>query len=171
MWAPPAPADTTAAQAAVVPAGPNPLTAPPGFVPGPRSQSRSRGGRTARRIVAGLLVLAALVAAGVYFLPDLLLDKGTFTEPAAGNEIQTKAYGAVQRNRIVVSIKEGASAADVDALAGRLQNGKVVGKWENLGLFTIEFAGTTEEELAAALKTAAGAKGIAEALPDRVPKP
>lgn len=132
---------------------------------------RRRGRGRFARVLAAIVLTLAVGAAAVWFGPGMLpAPKGTFTPPSAGHVAKTKAYGNVQVNRIVVSLTDGASEADVEQLAKTL-GGSVVGKWSHLGLFLIEFPNETEAGLASALKTASGAKGIASALPDKSEQP
>jgi len=164
-----APAESVGASTPAAPAGPTQDLAPSDSEVPERAPRKRPSKRTVLKVGAAVAVVLA-VGAGVWLLPDVLRDRGSIIPPKAGNVIDTESAGRVQRNRIVVGLKDGATKADAERLANQLK-GIIVGRWENLGFYTIEFPSTTEAELATALKTASEAKGIASAHPDRVPKP
>jgi len=127
------------------------------------------GKRALLKIAVGLAV-ALVVGVVAWLLMYLFLPTERFIPPSPGNVIETKAYGSVQSNRIVISLDVDGTREDADRLAKQL-DGSLVGEWEDDGLYTIEFPNKKEAGLAAALKTASGAKGVQDALPDRVSGP
>lgn len=153
----------------IPPVPPAVTSASPGVVAQARA-SRSPVQRRARRVFMAVVLMLAIGAAVVVLVPGVLARRGTFTPPTPGHVIETKAYGSVEANRVLVSLKDDGTTEDVEQLANEL-GGTVVGEWGHLGLFLIEFPNKTEAGLATALKTASKAKGVANALPERVEQP
>jgi hypothetical protein len=182
--APPAPSAPVVPESSASAAESVIITAPaaPAADPATRDASESDAATPKRRkrprvrartvfLILGISVLVLAVgAAAVVWGPGIMRPKGHSTPPKAGNAIEVDGFGSVQRNRLVVELAEGGVRSDADQLAIQLK-GEIVGEWDHLGLYTIEFPSTSADELGAALKTASEAKGIASAQPDRVPEP
>ncbi len=81
------------------------------------------------------------------------LGKAEFKVPEAASIVATTAWGEVPANQLIVVLKEGADYKDAERVAEAV-GGSVVGEVEFINLYQIEFPGSTEAELQAAVNTA-----------------
>ena len=99
---------------------------------------------------------------------ELSIDLGTseVTLPDPESLIETADWGEVPANQIGVTLAEGSDRTTAETLAEEL-GGSIVGEVEFISMFQIEFPGTSEADLIAALDAAAGNEGIALAFPNQ----
>ena len=90
----------------------------------------------------------------------------TVSRPDQALVLATSAYGRVPVNQVIVVLADGKARSDADALATAL-GGRVVGQIDFLNAFQVETSGTTEADLAAALKTARASEGVVVAAPNQ----
>ena len=93
-------------------------------------------------------------------------DRATISLPDKAHILDTKAFGLAPVDQLIVLFADGKGPADADALALRL-GGRVVGQVDAVNAFQVETSGTTEADLAAALKTARATPGVALAAPNQ----
>lgn len=94
----------------------------------------------------------------------------TVTLPDQAVVVDTKAFGSVPVNQVVVVLADGKGSADADALAKAL-GGRVVGQMDFLNAYQVETSGTSEADLAAALTTARATAGVTIAAPNQAVDP
>ena len=158
------------ATAAVAPATPTASPALAVAVP-PQPPHKKRGGLIA--IIAILVVM--LVGGGVAWMllgssSPFAGDKGpslgeaTSSVPDRAKLIQTTTWGEVPANQLAVVMLEGASRKDAEKAAESL-GGTIVVEIAYVNLYQVEFAGATEADLAAAVKTAEADENVDYAYP------
>ena len=162
-FAPPA-AATVAAPVATAPTqGP-----PPG-------RPRRRVGLVIAIVVAALIVLGAGGGAAWWFLgrdgggvaktgPDL--GEASVKRPDRAALVDTPAWGQVPANQIGIVLVGGTKRKDAEKIAEGL-GGSVVGEIEYINAFQIEFPGTTQRDLVAALKKAEANPEVELAFPNQ----
>ncbi len=90
----------------------------------------------------------------------------TVAVPDQARVVDTKAFGTVPVNQVIVVLADGNGPADAEALASDL-GGRVVGQMDFLNAYQIETSGTTEADLVAALAKARGTAGVTLAAPNQ----
>ncbi len=85
--------------------------------------------------------------------------------PDSSALVETAEWGEVPVNQLGVVLTEDGRAKDAERLADEL-GGSIVGELSFLDLYQIEFPGTSEADLTAALEVAQGADGIELAFPN-----
>jgi hypothetical protein len=85
--------------------------------------------------------------------------------PSRDSLVQTAEYGEVPANQVGVMLVDGAGRNDAEKLAGSL-GGTVVGEIEFVNVYQIEFPGTSEGDILAALDTAAADENVETAFPN-----
>jgi hypothetical protein len=113
--------------------------------------------------------LTALSGLGTSMIADVIAPRGEYRPSRLADVIDTKTYGRVPGNRLVVALADGTTRADADRVAASL-GGSVVGDLGDLGFYVIDFKNADEAGLTAALKTASAQKGVLVAFPDQALK-
>ncbi len=175
--APVAPAPTPAAPAPAAPAPTSPPAPAPAApsVPVPAAPAPARKKRGL--LIAGIVAAAALVIGGGVAAFLLLGGDGGFAGsgptlgaadtklPDAKALVVTETWGEVPSNQLAVVMVEGAERSDAEKVAGAL-GGTVVGEVEYVGLYQIEFPGTSEADLVSAIQTAEADENVDYAYPN-----
>ncbi len=135
--------------------------APAAAVPGAPPARKKRGALIAVLVVLAIVVLGGGLAAW------LVLGKGgnplagggpslgeaTSSVPDRAKLVQTSEWGEVPANQLAVVMVDGASRKDAAKTAKTL-GGTIVGEVAYVNLYQVEFNGTTEADLVAAVNTA-----------------
>lgn len=157
----PEPAPAYAPEATPAYAPQQPVASAP-MAPQPASPPRKKRGLLIAGIIAAVVLVAgAIVAFMLLSGPDggLVLpggrsgpDMGTAESsvPARSALIQTAQWGEVPANQIAVVMVDGASRKDAEAAVSAI-GGQIVGEVAYVNLYQIEFDGTTEADLVAAI--------------------
>lgn len=125
---------------------------------------------------ASALVLVVVVALGVtaFVYRDRIFGDGrpdlgvaSVVEPDPNTLVDTAEFGRVPPGQIGVMMAEGGARPDAEALAASL-GGSVVGEIEYAGVYQIEYGGTTEADLLAALEKASADPSVEAAFPNEV---
>jgi hypothetical protein len=169
----PGAAPTAAASAAATtPAAPHAVTQTAYAAP-PQPPHKKRGGRVA--LIA--LVTVALVGGGIAAFS--LLGKGgnllggdsgpdlgaaESSVPSRSKLIQTEQWGEVPADQLAVVMVDGASRKDAEKVADAL-GGSIVGEVAYVNLYQMQFDGTAEKDLIAAIDSAEAAEKVDYAYP------
>lgn len=134
-----------------------------------------RGWLIAAIAAALVLCLGASALGGfLYFtggLPGLGGDKGPDMGvaetklPDDSKLVETGKWGEVPANQVCVMMVDGSRRSDAERVAGAI-GGQVVGEIEFVSLYQIEFPGTTEADLIAAIDKVQTAEGVDYAFPN-----
>lgn len=158
---------------------PPPVAQPEAPQPQPRSQTAPPPTKGRWGLLVGVVALVMVVAglgfgalmwwllgggAGMGGGPSLGAAYVKLPDPASF--VDTQEWGEVPAGQIGVTLVEGAGRADAEKLAGDL-GGSVVGEIEYIDAYQIEFPGTTEAELVAALGEAEGRPEVESAFPNQ----
>ncbi len=81
--------------------------------------------------------------------------------------VESAAYGPAPANQVLVLMAEGSSREDAEVVAAQI-GGSVVGEIEYIGMYQIQTAGTTAQDLEAAIAAAAAIPGVDSASPNGV---
>lgn len=93
-------------------------------------------------------------------------DVATVALPDQAKIVETKAFGEVPVNQIIVIFADGKGPAEADALAASL-GGRVVGRLDFLNAYQVETSGAAEADLADALAKARATDGVTLAAPNQ----
>ncbi|MBN2405115.1 MAG: S8 family serine peptidase [Coriobacteriia bacterium] len=152
----------TAPQPAYAPATPTPAAAAP---------KRKKRGLLIAAIIAAVVVVGsgigawALLGNGGGALADGP-EMGALESsvPSRDSLIETAEWGEVPANQICMVMVDGASRKDAEKTADAL-GGSVVGEVEYVNLYQVEFTGTTEDDLVAAIADAEADANVDYAYP------
>lgn len=140
---------------------PAPSVPPVAAPAGPQPPRKKRGGLIALVAVLVIVVVGGGVAA------FSLLGKGGFSiggdsgpdlgaaessVPSRASLIQTEKWGEVPADQLAVVMVEGASRKDAEKVADAV-SGSIVGEVEYVNLYQVQFDGTAEADLVAAIET------------------
>jgi hypothetical protein len=171
----PAPGAPVAATPAPAPASPVPAPAAPvyGTAPPAPASAPARSNRVA--LIAAAIGVAVLIVGGIGAFALLRGDgpasggpsvgASAAKVPASASLVKTAAWGEVPANQLGLLMAEGATRADADA-AAKTVDGTVVGEVESAGVYQVEFPGTNEADLAAAIAKAQAAAKVEGAFPN-----
>ena len=132
----------------------------------------ARGRKGLALLVGAVAVLVlGVVLAGVWLLSGLgaggpSLGRASTKLPDSSALVSTTEWGQVPANQIAITLAEGGGRADADKVAEAL-GGSVVGEVEFIDAYQIEFPGTSEADLAAALAKAQTDPKVALAFPNQ----
>lgn len=141
----------------------------------PAPPRKKRGGLIALIIVLAVVLIGGGIGAWLIFGKGgnpLAGDDGpklgeaSAKVPQRASLVETAEWGEVPANQICVMLAEGSNRKDAEKVATTI-GGTVVGEVEFVSLFQIEFAGTTEADLVAALQAAENAEGVDYAFPNQ----
>ncbi|MGB4593034.1 MAG: S8 family serine peptidase [Coriobacteriia bacterium] len=141
----------------------------------PAPPRKKRGGLIAFIVVLAVVLIGGGIGAWLIFGKSgnplagdggPKLGEASAKVPQRASLVETAEWGEVPANQICVMLAEGSNRKDAEKVATTI-GGTVVGEVEFVSLFQIEFAGTTEADLVAALQAAENAEGVDYAFPNQ----
>lgn len=163
------------------PAAQPPLPVTQGPAPQPAAESPKRGSRVGAviAIAAATVLLFTAVGGAAWWLlgrssgatgggPNLGVAETKL--PDTASLVATQQWGEVPANQLCVTLVDDGKRKDAEALAKAL-GGSIVGEIEFINAYQIEFSGTTEEELAAALDAVQADPKVEAAFPNQQDRP